>query len=107
MSKPRRCSKRWLDGDCPKEILCILDHPRERERFDVFYADAYAADAPFGPWVGFVCSTEDGAYYHGEMPAHEVAAYRYRFKHRYARWSDLPDAVKAVVRRDIEMMNND
>lgn len=102
---PRRCSKRWLDGDCPAGVLAIMDHPKEIDRYDVFYSDLYAADAPRGPWLSFISLTEDGAYHHGEMPAHEVAAYRYRMKHRYAKWSDLPDAVKNVVRRDLAEVN--
>ena len=36
-----------------------------------------------------------------EMRPHEAATYRYRFKHHYAKWSSLPDAVKAVVRADL------
>lgn len=99
--KPRRCSERWLDSDCPSEVLAIFDYPNETDRYDIFYVDLYAHDAPEGPWLSFVSVTENGWYYHGEMPAHKVAAYRYRMKHCYARWSDLPEVVKAVVHRDI------
>lgn len=100
---PRRCGKRWLDGDCPKEILAIFDHPKyPSERFDVFYTgnvDGTGREY----WLQFFNVSEAGAGYHGEMKAHEVAAYRYREKRHYTRWSTLPDAVKAAVRRDLEV----
>ncbi|BCP41458.1 hypothetical protein MINTMi27_15510 [Mycobacterium intracellulare] len=81
-----------------------MEYPRERDRYDVFYVEPYALDDPRGPWISFISLTEDGSAYHGEMTASAVAAYRYRMKHRYARWSDLPDVVKARVLRDIEKM---
>ncbi|MCA2331855.1 hypothetical protein JF714_15540 [Mycobacterium avium] len=104
--KPRRCSKRWLDGDCPAEVLAIIDHGEaETDRYDVIYSDVqrvkYDDSRRAELWLGGLSSTERGAVYHFELQAHEVSAYRYRFKHRYARWSDLPEAVKAAVRRDL------
>lgn len=100
--KPRRCGKRWLDGDCPDGVLAIFDHPNEpADRYTVFYSEPYAHDDPRGPWLSFIALDEYGANYHGEMKAHEVADYRYRQKHRYAKWSSLPDAVKRAVRADL------
>lgn len=97
---PRRCSTRWLDGDCPKEILCIIDHPNEPlERYDVIYAEVQRNGRE--EWLTFFALNDHGAGYHGELQAHQVAAYRYRMKHRYAKWSSLPEAVKNAVRRDI------
>lgn len=100
---PRRCSKRWLDGDCPREVLAIIDHGDKEplERFDVIYADVMEDGRD--QWLTYFSLTEHGAGYHGELKAHEVAAYRYRMKHRYAAWSSLPDAVKNAVRADIAM----
>jgi hypothetical protein len=99
---PRRCSARWLDGDCPREVLCIFAYPDEpTPSYDVFYAETYAHDDPRGPWIGYLDVDYTGAFAHGEMRAHEVAAYRYRMKHRYFQWSLLPDAVKAAVRFDL------
>lgn len=101
---PRRCSKRWLDGDCPAGVLAILEYPHETERYDIFYADVITA--PYGNatehWLSFVSSSESGSHYHGEMQAHQVAAYRDRMKHRYTKWSTLPQAVKNVVLHDLQ-----
>ena len=103
---PRRCGKRWLDGDCPSEILAIIDHGTgELERFDVIYTDVQ--EVTYGSslverWLTYYCVSEQGGGYHGEMKTHEVAAYRYRMKHRYTKWSTLPEAVKAAVRRDLQ-----
>lgn len=100
---PRRCSDRWLDADCPEEILAIIDlGANETDRYDVFYAELFAHDDPRGPWLSFYSLDVHGYGYHGELQAHQVAAYRYRMKHRYAKWSTLPDAVKDAVRRDIQ-----
>jgi hypothetical protein len=97
---PRRCGARWLDGDCPKEILAIVDHgPNELERFDVIYAEMLEDGRD--QWLTYLSLTDGGSGYHGELKAHEVAAYRYRMKHRYTTWSGLPEVVKAAVRRDI------
>lgn len=97
---PRRCSTRWLDADCPREILAIIDlGPKETDRYDVFYADVMTDDRD--QWLTYYSLDDHGAGYHGELKAHQVAAYRYRMKHRYATWSSLPEVVKAAVRRDI------
>jgi hypothetical protein len=110
---PRRCSKRWLDGDCPREVLAIIDHgPKSSDRYDVIFTDvqqvAYEGSSRIEKWLQGVSITESGAFCdHFELRAHEVAAYRYRMKHRYARWSDLPEAVKSAVRSDIAAMNEE
>lgn len=99
--KPRRASKRWLDGDCPKGVLAIFDHPKFIDRYTVFYADvehgciSYVGmnAAPFHP---------QGFGQHGEMKTREAALYRYRNKHRYMRWSDLPEDCKRCVKQDLE-----
>jgi hypothetical protein len=103
-AKPRRCSARWLDSDCPREVLAIIDLGKREpslERFDVIYTDVVRDGRD--DWLGLFCLSEEGYGYHVEMLAHKVAAYRYRMKHRYTKWSALPDAVKAAVRRDIEL----
>lgn len=102
----RRCSKRWLDADCPAEVLCIMDHPKEVDRYTIFYVDVdtvrYEGTSYTEKWLTFLSVTESGNFYHGEMKAHEVAQYRYRQKHRYAKWSALPLVVKMAVWQDIE-----
>ena len=96
--RPRRCSKRWLDGDCPEGVLCIFYHPKETDPYDIFFAEPHGHAEP---WLDYLCSDADGMHYHGEMQAHKLAEYRYRMKHYYARWSDLPEVVKNLVRKDL------
>lgn len=102
---PRRCGSRWLDGDCPAGVLAIIDlGPKETspERYDVLYTEVISGDQLGNAWLGGVSITEGGSMYHFEMEAYKMADYRYRIKHRYTKWSTLPDAVKAAVRRDLE-----
>lgn len=94
--KPRRCSTRWLDGDCPKGVLAILDHPDSIDRYTIIFADVseYAGEK----WMGYLATNESLSFSGFEqMRAHEVAAYRYRNKHRYIRWTDLPEPVRQEV----------
>lgn len=107
---PRRCSKRWLDGDCPREVLAIIEAaPSDPapERYDVIYAELITShgNGLREEWLGGFSLSEHGAGSHFELRAHEMAAYRYRMKHRYAKWSTLPDAVKNAVRRDLAEVN--
>lgn len=104
---PRRCSKRWLDSDCPREVLAIIDlGPKETapERYDIIYTELIGNGAR-EEWLGGYSLSESGAGSHFELQAHQMAAYRYRMKHRYAKWSDLPEAVKDAVRRDLAGVN--
>lgn len=101
---PRRCGKRWLDGDCPRGVLAIIDagpNDPAPERYDVIYAEVQRNGRD--NWLNGFSLSESGAGSHFELKAHEVAAYRYRMKRRYAKWSDLPGAVQAAVRRDLEV----
>src|SRR5258705_3957963 len=98
---PRRCGKQWLDGDCPRGVLAIMDHRDWADRYTVFYAEPIADDGRQS-WIGYISLHDNGSYYHGEMEAYQVAQYRYRNKHRYTRWTDLPTSVRAVVLRDLE-----
>jgi hypothetical protein len=109
--RPRRQSSRWLDGDCPRGVLAIYDNGGVSkrngsfDRYTVFYAET-ATDRHGHVWVSFrgmsesPCSPQ-GFGIGGDMPAHEVAAYRYRVRHQAARWSDLTAEVQGVVRRDL------
>ncbi|MBB3752561.1 hypothetical protein FHT44_005073 [Mycolicibacterium sp. BK634] len=103
---PRRCSKRWLDGDCPREVLAIIDvgpNDPAPERYDVIYTDVQRYEN-YGEWMGGYSLTPEGNGSHFELQPHQVAAYRYRMRHKYTRWSDLPEAVRNAVRRDIDEM---
>lgn len=107
MSRPRRCSKRWLDGDCPDGVLAIIDagpNDPAPERYDVIYAEVQSYEG-YGQWLNGFSLSEHGHGSHFELKTHEAAAYRYRMKHRYAKWTSLPEAVRAAVRRDLEEEN--
>lgn len=100
--KPRRASRRWLDGDCPAGMLAIFDHPQYADRYTVFYAEPVTGDSLSTMWLGYRGTSPQGVGHYGEMEAHKIAEYRRRNSHRAATWSSLPDAVKALVRSDIE-----
>lgn len=108
---PRRQSARWLDGDCPRGVLAIYDNGGVSkrngsvDRYTVFYAET-DTDHRGDAWVSYRGMSESPSSPQGfgimdSMRAHEVAAYRYRVRHQAARWTDLPEAVRAVVRRDL------
>lgn len=103
---PRRQSSRWLDGDCPRGVLAIYDNGGTSkrngsfDRYTVFYA-ATDTDHRGETWVTLQAFSEDSSYGHDQMRAHDVAAYRYRVRHQACRWTDLPDKVQRVVRRDL------
>jgi hypothetical protein len=100
---PRRQSKRWLDGDCPKGVLAIYYDRREpSEPYTVFYAELLPGDTWTGRWLNYAGIREDGRASHGEMRAYQVADYRYRNRHRAASWTSLPEEVKERVRSDLE-----
>lgn len=104
--KPRRASARWLDADCPAGVLAIFDHPRCGDRYTVIYADPVCGSTYSDTVLTYVAASASpfhpqGIGQHGEMSAPEVAAYRYAQKHRYAKWSALPDDVKKLVRQDL------
>lgn len=103
---PRKCSVRWLDGDCPKGVLVIMDHPKFADRFTVIYSEIYGGEGRQGFMSGRGMSATpshpQGVGMLFELTPCEVAAYRYRNKHRYCKWSDLPQAVQECVRRDLE-----
>ena len=106
---PRRQSSRWLDGDCPAEVLAIMDNGgKSFDRYTVFYVPT-KAEREANPHRGMNIiyramsehpSSPNGFGISADMEAYKVAEFRYRFKHQYAKWSDLPKDVKATVRRD-------
>lgn len=100
---PRRCSKRWLDGDCPPEVLCIIEATKDDpapEKYDVFFTKVW--DGP-GLWMSGVSLSSTGTLRSSiEMRAHQVSSYRYRSKGRYRKWTEIPQGVRAAVRREIK-----
>lgn len=106
--RPRTQSKKFLDGDCPSGVLAIYDNGgKTLDRYTVYYkpdADATPYDGVM--WIDYLAASEDptsstGFGIHGQDPAHQVAAYRSRVYRESAKWSELPEAVKAVVRSDL------
>lgn len=103
--RPRRASKRWLDGDCPKGVLAIFDNPQFADRYTVFYAEVIGRDQ----WkaIGYRGMSEhpfhpQGVGMYGELKPHEVAAYRYRNNRKSCKWTALPPDVQRCVRQDCE-----
>lgn len=100
---PRRQSKRWLDGDCPREILAIYRDKREpSEPYTVFYAALQRPEDGRGSGLVYIGLDEYGRYSHGELKAYQVAEYRFRESHRACKWTDLPEAVRNAVKNDLE-----
>lgn len=99
---PKQQNKRWLDGDCPREILAIYrDHREPCEPYTVFYAELQGTGDGLRDSLVYIGLSEYGSYAHGDMPAHQVAEYRYRNANRACKWTDLPEAVRKAVKRDI------
>jgi len=111
--RPRRQSKRWLDGDCPSGVLAIYDNKgKTADRYTVFYAQTFDYSKILNDWpdptiwIGGRFMSEAPSHPQGvgmyvEMKAHEVSSFRYRNRHRACKWSDLPDKVKECVRQDL------
>lgn len=106
--KPRRCSERWLDGDCPAGVLAIFDNPNFTDRYLVLYSEPYGDPKdPRGPYLWGRGMSANPTHPQGvgmsvELTVHAARAYRYREKHRYAKWSNLPESVRACVRNDLQ-----
>jgi hypothetical protein len=100
---PRRQSKRWLDGDVPREVLAIYRDKREPfEPYTVFYATLQCPEDGRTSGLVYIGLAEHGSYAHGEMPAYQVAEYRFRNAHRACKWTDLPEAVRKAVINDLK-----
>lgn len=97
---PRRQSKRWLDGDCPREILAIYYDKREpSDPYTIFYTELLGDGRRAS--IGYIALDERGAHFHGELPVWETVRFRYRNAHRARKWTDLPETVRKAVIRDI------
>jgi hypothetical protein len=107
MKKPivRVCNKKYLDGDCPDGILCIMDHPKFGDRYTVIYKEVidYGNGLFYLQGRGMSANPThpQGIGLLFELNVHEVSSYRYANKRRYIKWTSLPDKVKACVRRDL------
>lgn len=103
--RPRTQSKKFLDGDCPSGVLAIYDNGGKTfDRYTVYYKPV--VDWGTGStWIDYRAMSEDpcspqGFGIYSQDPAHQVAAYRSSIYRQSAKWSELPEAVKELVRRD-------
>lgn len=100
---PRTQSKRWLDGDCPAQVLALYDNGgKSADRYTVLYRRVIY-DAQGRPWIGGRGMNSEPMHPQGigmyfESPAHEIAAWRSREKP--TKWTDLPETVRACIRAD-------
>lgn len=106
--QPRRQNKRWLDSDCPSEVLAIYNNPKFADQYTVFYKTPIAGDSYNNMYIGYRSMSENpyhpqGVGIYSEMKAYEVAAYRYTNRHRACKWSMLPPMVKRLVIQDLQM----
>lgn len=106
---PRRQSKKFLDGDCPPEVLAIYDNGGKTfDRYTVFYRQVIPG--PRGePWLSYRGMSEhpfspQGFGVSAEIQAHEARAYRARVYRESAKWSSLPADVQRAVRQDCRGM---
>jgi len=107
--KPRKCSKRYLDADCPKEILCLFrgvtktsfSDGKETEDLTIIYDEVQQTEHPSQYYLFMdVFDSGDVLQEHTDLTLGAVQTFRYRFKHRYCSWSSLdPHTQKAVKDR--------
>lgn len=104
---PRTQSKKFLDGDCPSGVLAIYDNGGQTfDRYTVYYKPTETAEfrdmrIAYRAMSEDPCSAQGFGIY-GDDPAYQVAGYRSRVYRHSAKWSSLPEAVQALVRRDLE-----
>ncbi len=108
---PRRATKRWTNEDCPAGVLAMFDNPNFSDRYTVFYARPVRVGAYAETIIGYRAMSENPAHPQGvgiwgEMDAYQVAMFRRENHGRSIRWSDLPEAVKALVRADCKDLDN-
>lgn len=100
---PRRQSKRWLDGDCPRAILALYYDKREpSDQYTVFYAEPLCGTSPADMSLQYVGLSAAGMGYHGELKAYQTAEFRFRNAHRACKWTSLPKPVRDWILADIK-----
>jgi hypothetical protein len=88
-------------------VLAIYDDgPKTADRYTIFYATPVCGTTYADMRLGYRGMSKhpthaQGFGMYGDMPAYEVAAYRFRNAHRACRWTDLPQEVRDVVLRDL------
>lgn len=102
---PRTQSKKFLDGDCPAGVLAIYDNGGKTfDRYTVFYKPTEPQDYTRG-YIGYRGMSESpsspqGFGIYDTMTPFQARQYRGGIYRESARWTDLPEEVKRVVRND-------
>jgi hypothetical protein len=104
--RPRRQSKRWLDGDCPDGVLAIYDNKQYGDRYTVIYREPVVGTTYADMVLGYRGMSENpfhpqGVGLYGELQAHEAAGFRYRNRNHACKWTDLPEKVRQCVMQDL------
>lgn len=103
--RPRTQSKKFLDGDCPDRVLAIYDNGGQtHDRYTVYYKPVTPLRdlrdrIEYRGMSEDPCSAQGFGIY-DDAEAWAVAGYRSRVYRQSAKWSELPEAVKELVRRD-------
>jgi hypothetical protein len=104
--RPRRQSKKFLDGDCPAGVLAIYDNGGKTfDRYTVFYRERVTGTTYADSWFWYRGMSEhpfspSGFGVSSEITAHDMAGYRNRVYRESCKWSSLPPDVKRAVRAD-------
>lgn len=98
----KRCPPRFRDGDCPDDVADILNHSQYGDRYTVIFRGIHSGD-----WVTYLSMSENpshpqGIGMHGEFRLYEARAYRDANRRRRVKWTDLPEKVRAYVKRSCE-----
>ncbi len=103
---PRRQSPRWLDGDCPREILAIYYDKREpSDPYTIFYTGVEKDERDV--WFCYAGVSENGQGYHGQLRRYETQSFRYRNAHRARKWSEVHKPVRDWILADIKWMKGE
>lgn len=101
--KPRRAGKRWL-LDAPEYILDCFYH-KDSDSYDILFTGSLLGTIIGEPqdfahvYVMGLDVDSTGAWASFELSAYEAANNRYRNSHKRIKWNDLPESVRASVKR--------
>lgn len=102
--RPRRQNARWLDGDCPAEVLAIYDNGGKTfDRYTILYVPTLEQrKREYLDYLGSSVHPFDpqGFGQHGELTRWDAQAFRYR--EAPTKWTALPADVQKAVRQDCD-----
>lgn len=109
--RPRRAPKRFLDDDCPPEVIAIYDNgDKTFDRYTVIYDDVVVDGRD--TWIGYRGMSENptspqGFGIYDQFREYQLKGFRHRSYRDYAAWSSLPEEVRECVRRDCDSIRSD